>query len=259
MHSLLKCQDLVWTQEGKQDVDNSAHADRHNRDVMEESVQQKDSVLETLDGFILSSNYGEFSTRVQLLRTFYEQIVIEISAGYDNGLPGNEEVAKASTRSFIRNLLYNIHHYYNQFKDQVDSSLKQLREPLEKKVRDFIQLAKWDDLNYYALRTSSEKSHRTLNKLSRHLEDLLRQPVSNILEKPDEEDPNSAEGDQQHSAPATVNFFSLHKNASFLRRGLLDLQTVSTGDRFKSLPLRMVFDLGNPTQCFSSGQSLIAF
>lgn len=172
---------------------------------VEEEEEGKDQILETLNGFILSSTYGEFTTRIQLLHTFYQQLLCEINTGFKRD-PANEP--SIDMQQHLRNLTYNLRLYYSQFAPKVEENMKQLREPLEKKVRDFIQLAKWDDLNYYALKTSSEKSHRTLNKLSRHLEELLRQPVATILEKPEDGEVTTVGRTEHHFSHLSHSFRS---------------------------------------------------
>src|SRR3546814_3282207 len=52
----------------------------------------------------------------------------------------SREGAPLQTREHVRNLLYNLHRYYAQFLGKVEDHMKRMREPLEKKVRDFIQL-----------------------------------------------------------------------------------------------------------------------
>lgn len=249
LHSLLKYRDMGLDKEKEKDEEEDVllASDKEKKKKPEE--QPKDMVLETLDGFILSSNHGEFSTRLQLLFTFYEQIVSEVNAGFER----EHEVADKSTpehgREHVRNLLYNLYRYYSQFSGMVEDNLKRLREPLEKKVQDFIQLAKWDDLNYYALKSSSEKSHRTLNKLSRHLEDLLRQPVNALLEKRDEEEADPSAAIQQDPQTGSfVSAFQHDKAASFLRSHTNVAKTVPE-HLLESPVLRQAYSLG--TFCFA--------
>ncbi len=44
-----------------------------------------------------------------------------------------------------------------------------------------MQLAKWDDRGYYAMRASTEKAQRYLHRLSRRAEEVLRQPAATAL------------------------------------------------------------------------------
>ncbi len=162
--------------------------------------EDKEVFLETMDGFVQTSNHGEFVARLDLLRTFYHQLASEVAAKFERSSSGDARGMSMAMRAYLADLLYNIHAYYQQFQDSIQDNLRNLRAPLEKKVNDFIKLARWDDVNYYALKASTEKSHRQLNKFSRHLEDLLRNPVSPLLEKPDDPEADNLECNNLHES-----------------------------------------------------------
>ena len=50
---------------------------------------------------------------------------------------------------------------------RLESALKALTGPVEKEVREFVRLAKWEDRNHYAMAASAEKAHRKLHKFTR--------------------------------------------------------------------------------------------
>ncbi|THH00184.1 hypothetical protein EW026_g2317 [Hermanssonia centrifuga] len=56
------------------------------------------------------------------------------------------------------------------------------RKGLEKDIRGFIKLASWKDVNVHALKQSAQKTHRQLYKIIRKFRQILRQPVSNLLQ-----------------------------------------------------------------------------
>jgi midasin (ATPase involved in ribosome maturation) len=180
LYSLLRSQDIGTTaSQLPRIVARPTTADTQSTTASTGIEQPKDLLLETLDGFMQTSNFGEFAVRLDLLRTFHHQLAAELACEFVRDESAGMDL---DTRRHLCNLVYNVYQYYNQFSDTVRETLKRDRTPLEKKVRDFIQLARWDDVNYYALKTSAEKSHRKLNKFTRQLEDLLKNPVRPLLD-----------------------------------------------------------------------------
>ena len=55
----------------------------------------------------------------------------------------------------------------------LESALKALTGPVEKEVREFVRLAKWEDRNHYAMAASAEKAHRKLHKFTRKFKVLF--------------------------------------------------------------------------------------
>ena len=47
--------------------------------------------------------------------------------------------------------------------------------------QDFVELAKWEDRGYHAMRSSTEKAQRQLHKMQRQAGDVLRQPAAAVL------------------------------------------------------------------------------
>jgi hypothetical protein len=54
--------------------------------------------------------------------------------------------------------------YYAQFEGNVKAAIVAGLAPHEKDLADFVQLAKWEDRGYYAMRSSTEKAQRHLHK-----------------------------------------------------------------------------------------------
>ena len=133
--------------------------------------EESNLLLQTADRLLLSSTLGEFKTRLGLIETFQWQLDSELILHYER--PSGAGLS-TDRREFLRNVFYNLHQYYKQFEPTLDESLQSLCAPIEKKMKDFITLARWDDINYFSLKSASEKSHRMLNKFSRKLEDVLR-------------------------------------------------------------------------------------
>ena len=50
---------------------------------------------------------------------------------------------------------------------RVTETLEALTGPVEKDLKDFARLAKWEDRNHYSLAASADKAHRKLHKFMR--------------------------------------------------------------------------------------------
>jgi midasin len=74
--------------------------------------------------------------------------------------------------------------FYSQFSGPVATRLLNLRTPIEKKLKEAVKIARWTDTNYWALRLSVEKTHRTLFKHMRDYQDILAQNASPALNVP---------------------------------------------------------------------------
>lgn len=48
-------------------------------------------------------------------------------------------------------------------------------------LQDFVDLAKWEDRGYHALKASTEKAQRQLHKMQQQAAEVLRQPAAGVL------------------------------------------------------------------------------
>ena len=48
-------------------------------------------------------------------------------------------------------------------------------------LQDFVELAKWEDRGYHAMKSSTEKAQRQLHKMQRQATAVLRQPAAAVL------------------------------------------------------------------------------
>lgn len=64
----------------------------------------------------------------------------------------------------ISTIFWNLYQYYSQFSTTIKSRLQELTLPVEKKLRDYVKIAKWNDINYWSVKGTIEKTHRTLLK-----------------------------------------------------------------------------------------------
>lgn len=119
------------------------------------------TVASTLQAFIEGSTLGEFHTRLAMLLSFHCHLLL---------------VPKQSGLEALSNLLWNLYCYYSQFSESIQTRISQLRLPIEKELKDFVKISKWNDVSFWSIKQSVEKTHRTLFKFVRKFEEALNSP-----------------------------------------------------------------------------------
>lgn len=112
-------------------------------------------LIETIQNFLTKSNLAEFQKRLDLLFAFHCHAVHLKTSGQDD---------KAGV--FV-NILWNIYNYFQQFSGVIWGKIRELRGPIEKKLKDYVKIVRWKDVNYWAIKETVEKSHKTLHKYVR--------------------------------------------------------------------------------------------
>lgn len=64
----------------------------------------------------------------------------------------------------VMNILWNVYHYYSQFSEAVAARIRDLRSPIEKKLKDCVKIFRWDDISHWAIKEAIKKVHKTLHK-----------------------------------------------------------------------------------------------
>lgn len=129
-----------------------------------------EDLAKVLDTFILTSNIAEFRTRLNLIENFANELRHDCEV---NG----------PMRLTLTRLLLSFCNYYSRFEPLISQKIKTLRDPIEKRLKDEVKLAKWDEQSYYALAESSEKNHRKLMKFLRDYDEALDTSVLSVLEQ----------------------------------------------------------------------------
>ncbi|XP_028395044.1 midasin-like isoform X2 [Dendronephthya gigantea] len=124
-------------------------------------------LIKVLQQFIEGSPLGEFSERLKILVSFSNQKTVEHVQNKNSGI--------------VRTILQNIYRYYQQFESRTDSSIHKAKAPIEKELKDFIKIVKWKDINYWAMKETSSKSHYTLLKLMKKYQRALSEGIDGIL------------------------------------------------------------------------------
>src|SRR5258706_6090800 len=112
-------------------------------------------LLPLLESFLMSSSVGEYSTRLQLLRSFGKYTSALAKSGQDHH---GQAMARVSR------LLEAISCFYGRFWDQIFKSLDQQRVELVKEVDTFIKLAICKNCNVFLLMPIATGRHRHISK-----------------------------------------------------------------------------------------------
>jgi len=132
-------------------------------------------VAEVVEDFVQASPLGEYESRLDLLRAFHWQLTQRADE------LGAFSIEILKRWRCLAAILYNVARYYSQFVPGVQAAIAVGMVPLEKDLKDFVALAKWEDRGFYAMKASTERAQRHLHKLSRRAVDLLNQPVAGPL------------------------------------------------------------------------------
>eukprot|EP00026_Physarum_polycephalum_P000014 Phypoly_transcript_00014.p1 GENE.Phypoly_transcript_00014~~Phypoly_transcript_00014.p1 ORF type:complete len:3744 (+),score=763.97 Phypoly_transcript_00014:755-11233(+) len=140
-----------------------------------------EEIFKSLEEFISASNFGEFPTRLNLIAAFANEVKAQVRANI------NPVKSSVTFRTQLANMLENVHQYYMQFMPEFNKTVTNLREPIIKQLQDQMKLQKWEKTNlidnYYRLKEFTEKSHRTIIKLSKSYEEILLKPFVKLLMK----------------------------------------------------------------------------
>jgi midasin len=112
-------------------------------------------LIEALQNYVTKSNLAEYQNRLNLLHAFHCHAV---------HLKRTEK-----SKAFI-SILWNVYNYFQQFSLTVSNKIKDLRAPIEKKLKDYVKIVRWKDINYWAIKETVDKSHKTLHKYVREFQ-----------------------------------------------------------------------------------------
>ncbi|CAG9859620.1 unnamed protein product [Phyllotreta striolata] len=154
-------------------------------------------LIETLQTFIAKSSLAEFHGRLDLLYVFHCHAVIL-----------NRNV---NCEAFI-NVLWNTFVYFRQFAKNIDRGIEDSRKPVEKKLKDYIKIVRWKDVNYFAIKDTVEKSHKMLHKYMKEYQEKLEQPVMPYLHNViNPENASNAKGITEIDSTHYLNELEKHK------------------------------------------------
>ncbi|XP_069109146.1 midasin-like [Argopecten irradians] len=174
----------------------------------------QEEILKSLKQFMEIATLGDYSVRLGMLKAFHCQLVVM------------ETSPKQAT---LMSFLWNLHQFYDQFTDGVQKELDKLMSPVLKELKGFVKIARWTDMNYWALKQTTEKTHRTLHKHMKSFKGILEVQVRGILKEggADTITHSSSWLTELAEAVSSIRFTSVLKNTnipSFLSEDLFPLQ-----------------------------------
>ncbi|XP_078699924.1 midasin-like [Branchiostoma floridae x Branchiostoma belcheri] len=132
----------------------------------DETAQTTSEFVSSLKQFLECSSLGEFPARLQMVHDFHCHAAA---------------VATNQQQAVVANVLWNLHCYYHQFLPTVLDTIKDLRTPVEKELKGFVKIARWSDMNFWAMKDSVEKTRRTLHKYIRKFKESLGKLASSVM------------------------------------------------------------------------------
>ncbi|CAL4138118.1 unnamed protein product, partial [Meganyctiphanes norvegica] len=133
------------------------------------TVQVMD-LLNPLKQFFEGALLGDFKVRLDMLMAFHCSLAMEKS---------NENLKN------VLALTWNIIQYYSQFVPVIKSVLDKAKKPIEKEVKNYVKIARWNDINYFSVRESVVKSHKTLHRHMRTWKKKLTQSCTSYFKDED--------------------------------------------------------------------------
>eukprot|EP00727_Mastigamoeba_balamuthi_P013922 m51a1_g9152 hypothetical protein (5493) ;mRNA; r:105121-123237 len=127
-----------------------------------------DDVVRSCGELVATSSMGDFAARLALVKAFAGQL--------------SRSARDDADRELVRAML-GVHAHYAQFSRARDEALAAARAPLQKDLDEFMKLAHWERVDYYALRDTANKSHRKLVQISRAYDRVLAKSVADILSR----------------------------------------------------------------------------
>ena len=113
-----------------------------------------DEILETLNLFILNSTVSSFKFRVNSVKILSSIITIYAK---NNNL--------SSVILELTNSLDNMYFYYKDSLQKFENYINQQTHSIEEKVKNLMNIAKWDIKNYFIFRSNMQRNYKQLNKI----------------------------------------------------------------------------------------------
>ncbi|CAH1798601.1 unnamed protein product [Owenia fusiformis] len=145
----------------------NSEQDHHDNEASDgEDNKERKELIEALQKFMEGATLGEYSVRLDMIYAFHCQIA---------------HMQSSEKQGDVLHILWNIYQYFSHFKPTIEELIASQRDPLHKQLKNFVKIAKWNDINFFAMKQAVEKTHRTLAKYMRQYRMILHQPVKNSL------------------------------------------------------------------------------
>jgi midasin len=162
----------LFTENSKKHIKSAAVGWLHLFEIMKHFTSTKScklkmsEILTSVEEFVQSSSMGQFETRLAILRMFYMHLLI-------HDVLHKPTQKRHLMLKALAAMLQNLHSYYSQVLSPVKEQNLNGTNELSKELADFIRLAKWEDINVYAMRNNIEKANRTVVKLRQKHDAIL--------------------------------------------------------------------------------------
>lgn len=173
------------------------------------------TLVQTLTMFMSQSNYGQFGTRLQLLRAFAKHTLLLAAA--------------VPSMSIVSECISNVINYYSQYLTLVSNHIATGKKALQKDINEVILLASWKDTNVSALRESAKKSHTKLYKVLRKYRALLTASVEPLVN-----------GGMESLPEGSVGFVASVSSSPSYKTVAGYISAVSSDSLWKERPARLV-------------------
>lgn len=127
------------------------------------NLSKENEIFNSLKEFLESSSILEFSSRLDIIK-------ISFILCYKFGC--NKKILK---------IFWYVYKYYNFYSSFIAETINNHKNSIEKELNDFIKICRWQDMNYWALKSSTEKANKTLLKIIKKFRMYCNQIVLDIL------------------------------------------------------------------------------
>ena len=127
-------------------------------------AKNKTETVRALIQFIEASSLADFKTRLEILQSA-QKTMLQVG----------------SNKKWLISALQNIQEYYARFQESIDSRLDALFKGSEKKVGEFVKMARWKDTNFWSVKNMVEKTRKVLHKALREYKKAVSEPCKNYF------------------------------------------------------------------------------
>ena len=130
--------------------------------------QSRNQLINSVKKYFENSSLGQFHIRLNILQSFINQLKLNS----DKTCP---------TTEYILIAFENLFNFYNSFSVKVSKAIELEKSPIEKEIKEFVKISKWNPNNFWSLKSSLNKSHRQLYGYMKKYEQILYKPANVVF------------------------------------------------------------------------------
>lgn len=128
-------------------------------------------IINIIKQFVENSNYADFGVRMRIIKSF--EVYLQFLNQYQKNDHRYEKLSA---------IFYNILQFYEQFRFEIDHHNKQIRAPIEKKLKEFVKIESYNkDLSYFSMKNNIMHVHRNLHRFLKEYEELITVKITSVL------------------------------------------------------------------------------